>query len=168
MVISVRANSVVNPQRLAILGIREGGDTQVDNDRRLMIVYTGWIAVTHSAVSALTRNRALSFVPNSFVGNGKVELQTFKERGPDDPPEAEAIITASLSSFGTSPDVAAVDEAEVSIEKMSHLPGDPRVLVLRATLAVEEGSVNGISYQVTVLVHPKMIDTVEIDVAETP
>ncbi len=166
-VINVMVADVFNPQRVAILGTREGGDPQAERDRRLMIVYTGFIAVTHGAGNSLSRNTALSFVPFSDE-DGNFMLDTFKARRPDDPPEAEIALTAALASFGSSPEVAAIDRAAVSIQQQNQLTGDPRVLVLRLSLAAHDGAIHSISYQVTVVVHPSMIDSVQIDATDSP
>ena len=156
MAIGVEAGDITNAQRLAMLGTREDGNPEAVADRRLMIVHTGWIGVTFGAGSNLERDTAISFVPNVVFNNGTAELQTFNPVN-QDRPEVEAIVTASLSSFGNSPDTAAVDRAAVRLRKIDALPGDPIVLVLEARLAAAEGAIHGVSYQVTVLAHPDML-----------
>jgi hypothetical protein len=168
MAINVEAGDIVNVQRLAMLGTREGGDPQNDPDRRLMIVYTGWIGVTLGVGSPQQSQTAISFVPNGPGPSGQVEIQTFKTPRQDQA-DVEVVVTASLSSFGSSPDVAAIDKASVSVEKLTSFQGDPRVIILRARLSAAEGAVHGISYQVTVLVHPDMLDTpILVGFGQTP
>jgi hypothetical protein len=133
-----------------------------------MIVYTGWVAVTFGGGGDLQRDLAIAFVPDRIDANGDVEIQAFKPSSPD-LGRVEAAVTVSLSSFGGDPDTAAVDEAAVSLTRQTHLTGDPLVLVLNAALAAADGSIHGLAYQVTVLVHPDLLDgTVTVDRSETP
>jgi hypothetical protein len=121
-----------------------------------MIVYTGWVGATHGAVADLTRDEVISFVPR---GDGRI--QTFGEPNWD-VDDALAIVSASLSSFGGEPDTAALDDASVNLEirQFPGIGGQPRVLILRATLAAAGGAVHGFAYQVTVLVHPSQLGEV--------
>jgi hypothetical protein len=153
--INVELGDVVSAQRLAMRGIREGGSPEADADARLMIVYTGWLSVNLATGSNLHRETFVSFVPN-----GLGQIQTFKPDNEGDLGVVQAVVTASLSSFGDSPVTAAVDRASVSIEPRQ-FPGEggsPRVLILRARLAVSEGTIHAISYQVTVLANPLLLD----------
>jgi hypothetical protein len=157
MAINVALGDVVSPQRLAMRGVREGGNPEADADARLMIVYTGWLEVTLGAGSTLFRDTAISFVPNELG-----QVQTFKPDNEGDLGVVRAIVTASLSSFGSSPDTAAVDRASVFVEPRTFpgIAGSPRVLILRVRLAVADGAIHGVSYQVTVLANPLLLDTV--------
>jgi hypothetical protein len=162
MAINVQLGDVASPQRLAMLGVREGGDPAKDADRRLMIVHSGWMAGTFGVGGPLSRDTALSFVPNGpGTTPGTVAIQTFK-RGNVDVGAVEAIVSSALSSLAGRPEVAAVDHASMALEPRlfpgfdeSHL-----VLVLRARLAAARGVINAISYQVTVLAHPTLVGDV--------
>lgn len=166
MALNVQIKDVVRPQSLDTLTVRRGGSFQTDADQRVLQVYTGWVAATHGAGNDLTRNTAISFVP--LDGNRRV--QTFNP-GNVDLGQIEAVVTASLSSFGGDPDVAAVDRASVRLEPQTFggVGGNPLVLVLRATLAAQDGAVHAFAYQVTVLAHPSLFDQVlTLDPPTTP
>lgn len=156
MTLNVELKDISNPQRLRTLTTRPGGTPGTFADQRLLIVYCGWIGATHGAGSDLTRNTAISFVPNEDGG-----VQTFKA-GNQDLGDVEAIVTAGLSSFGDDPDVAAVDRVTVALETRTFpgVAGHPLVLILRATLAAQNGAVHAFNYQVTLLAHPSLLDAV--------
>ena len=156
MSIKVKMSDMSRPQRLAALVVREGGDPTVPADRRLLIVYTGWIGATHEAGGNLVREEVVSFVPND-----PNTVQTFKP-GKEGGEGVQAVVTASLSSFGGEPDTAAVDRASVSLENKPFLSvdGNALVLVLKVEVAAAGGAVHGIAYQVTVLAHPDLLGPV--------
>jgi hypothetical protein len=59
--------------------------------------------------------------------------------------------------------VAAVDEASVALEDTRIFPGvarHPRILILRARLAAQDGAVHPFGYQVTLLIHPDLLGPV--------
>lgn len=156
MALNVRISDVTRPQSLAALTTRRDGDPNAFADQRLLVTYTGWVGATHGAGDDLTRNTAISFVPL-----GGRDIQTFLP-GNQDLGQVEAIVTASLSSFGDSPAVAAVDRASVELKPQTFggVAGNPLVLILRATLAAHEGNVHAFAYQVTVLAHPSLFGDV--------
>jgi hypothetical protein len=83
----------------------------------------------------------------SFVPRGDGLIQTFGEPNRD-VDDTLAIVSASLSSFGGEPDTAALDDASVNLEirQFPGIGGQPRVLILRATLAAAGGAVHGFAY----------------------
>jgi hypothetical protein len=154
MPLNVELKDITRPQRSATLTTRPGGTPGAFADQRLLLVFTGWVGATHSAGGDLTRNIAIS-----FVANPDRTVQTFKS-GNQDLGQVEAIVVAGLSSFGGDPDVAAVDQVTVGLEPRTFpgVGGQPLVLILRATLAAQDGSVHAFGYQVTVLAHPSLLD----------
>jgi hypothetical protein len=163
MALNVKAGDIVRPKRLAILGVREdANDPPLGADKRLMIVYTGWIAVTHGAGEDESFETAVAFVPNGpGPSANKVEIQTWKEDDKSDLGIVEAVVTSALSGFGDEIDAAAVDSVKVELKHKNFpgIGGAQRFLVLTANLTAEDGAIKGISYQVTVLTHPGLLDT---------
>jgi hypothetical protein len=151
MALNVKLADVVKPQSFG-LSVKEDGPPGTTGDFRRLIVYTGWVAVTFKGSGGVTRETAVSFVPNGGGG-----VQTFNPGA-----VVQATVTASLSSFGEGPDVAAVDEASLDLESRTFpgVSGSPLVLILRARLAVQNGAFHAFSYQVTLLVDPTMLGMV--------
>jgi hypothetical protein len=144
--IKISPEHVHDPQHLRSLVTNVGGETPLVLD-----VYTGWLVFDFDEPSDnIRRDQVISWVPlGTKTSSGAFEVQTYPEG-------ADAVVTASLSSFGDGASVAAVDGALIEIKKQP-LPGrtvDP-VLVLIADVAVSQGGLHRVSYQVTVLANTK-------------
>ena len=115
-----------------------------DEAPQVLDIYTGWLKFDFSVGGVLTRQRVVSWVPLAIHG-GKADVQTY-------PQGAEAIVTASLSSFGHSAQAACVDRAFIATktQPLTHKTLKP-VLVLTVDVAAHNGSLLRIAYQVTVL-----------------
>jgi hypothetical protein len=164
MPVNVKLKDVAQPQRLdALVAIQDPDPTHnpftVPADRRVQIVYTGWLGATFGTV-ALARDQVLSFVPHVDVMDKKLKVQTFLPAN-SDLGDVQAVVMASLSSFGSGPSTAAVDHASIAtVHKSIPGVGDDlglRVLVVTAQVAADGGEVHGIAYQVTVLANPQLL-----------
>jgi hypothetical protein len=170
MAINIPVRDVAGAQHLRCL-VR--GPVKPDDSTNIvdlvMDVYTGWLTFTYQA--GLPHENVISFVP---LGTGTGTSQNIQGYVGG----ASAIVSASISSFADDPDLAAVDRATVKLVTKDFaglLPA--QVLVLDASIAVGEGKLHRIAYQVTVLVTAKeppralaeLNDTrLSIDKATTP
>jgi hypothetical protein len=135
----------------------------------VMDVYTGWLTFTHASNDFAQAN-VVSFVPLGTGTGTNVDIQNYVGG-------ASAIVSASISSFADDPDLAAVDRARVKLTTHNFPGFTGQVLVLNASVAVQEGKLHRVSYQVTALVTAKepsralaeLDETVlSIDRGETP
>jgi hypothetical protein len=110
----------------------------------VMDVYTGWIMFEYEQDDP-GHDHVMSFVPLGTGSGTKLDIVNYVGG-------VSAIVSASVSSFADAPDLAAVDKAKVLL-KTHEFKGVPpaRVLVLDASVAVTEGKLHRVSYQVTVL-----------------
>jgi hypothetical protein len=127
----------------------------------VMDIYTGCCVFEFSGDH---RDPLISLVPLGLHGAGPdVDIQSY-------PGAVEAIISASMTSFGDGPDGAAVDGAVMKLETHS-FPGFPpaNVLVIHAELGAIGGTLYRMAYQVTVFAQtrengqelPNMVVTVD-------
>ncbi len=115
----------------------------------VMDVYTGWLTFDLSD-GDLVRDHVRALVPLGTGSAGMLDIQEYAGG------ISSVVVTASLSSFAGDPDVAAVDSATVKL-KTHNFPGVPPadVLVLDVNVAVQDGTVHRVSYQITVLAAAK-------------
>jgi hypothetical protein len=154
-VIPVRLKDVVEPQHLRCLvrGPLES-NTNVIGDS-VLDVYTGTLVFDYEhTAQTLAFDEVRSFVPLGPRGPGSTmwDVQGY-------PRGASAVVSASVSSFGAVDNhvVAAVDSAQVQLENFNIIPNKPPadLFVIHASIAVQQGGLYRISYQVTVLVPSK-------------
>jgi hypothetical protein len=153
MAINIPLSDVVHPQVFrTVVGI--GSGTKPDGsdaiNSMVMDIYTGWIVFNfNESNDNLIHDHVFSFIPLGAGTGGNVTLQDYTGG-------AGAIVSASISSFGDRPAVAAVDFATVKVVTHSfpgHVPA--QVLLLDASVAVQDGSLHRIAYQVTALASAK-------------
>jgi hypothetical protein len=111
----------------------------------VMDIYTGTCVFTLDNED-LTSDVLTSLVPMGPPdGLGKIHIQGY-------PANVTAIISASMTNFGSNADAAWVDGASVKLVQHS-FPGVPprNVLVITADIGVEDGQLHRMAYQVTVL-----------------
>jgi hypothetical protein len=108
---------------------------------RVMDVYSGWLTIDFRH-DTLTRDRVISWVP--LNDTGKIQKYLGGKDG--------IVTTASISSFGDAPEVAAVDRASTLLKDVP-ISGEmlDGVLVLEVDVAVRAGALHRVAYQVTVL-----------------
>jgi len=112
----------------------------------VMDIYTGTCVFTLDNED-LTSDVLTSLVPMGPKGgpDGKVDIQGY-------PSDVTAIISASMTNFGSNADAAFVDGASVKLEQHSFPGNSPtKVLVIHADVGVEDGQLHRMAYQVTVL-----------------
>jgi hypothetical protein len=112
----------------------------------VMDIYTGCCVFEYGG----DRDPLISLVPLGLHGQGPdVDIQSYP--GVPGSGTVEAIISASMTSFGDDPDGAAVDGAVMKLETHS-FPGFPpaNVLVIHAELGANGGNLYRLAYQVTV------------------
>jgi hypothetical protein len=122
--------------------------------------YTGWITFDFSSPDdGIRRDQVKCLVPlHPATASGTI-VQDYPNG------VAGAIVTASISSFGRTPSVAAVDAAAVQLVNGLAFPGSTRsALVLEADVAVADGHLNRIAYQVTVLAQVREPDELDRNV----
>jgi hypothetical protein len=149
MAINIPLRDVAGAQHLRCL-VR--GPVKPDNPTNIvdlvMDVYTGWLTFTYEQDDP-ANDHVFSFVPLGTGTSTNLDIQSYVGG-------ASAIVSASISSFADDPDLAAVDRATVKLVTKNFaglLPA--QVLVLDASIAVGEGKLHRIAYQVTVLVTAK-------------
>ena len=153
MAIHIPLRDVARPQFFrTVVGV--GGRTNPDGSddirNTVMDIYTGWIVFDfHEGNDNLINDHVFSFIPLGPGTGNNVTLQNYTGG-------AGAIVSASISSFGGRPAVAAVDFATVKLVTHSFLGIPPtQVLLLDASVAVQDGSLHRIAYQVTALAGAK-------------
>ncbi|MFD8023931.1 hypothetical protein ACFV6G_26345, partial [Streptomyces lavendulae] len=122
--------------------------------QQLLHVYTGWIEVNAAAKAGddvTARLQLVSFVP---ISPGVIETVSFAS---GENPLRGTTVTACPASVALeeSNTIFAVDGASVALEKQTELPGvagdHPFCLVLRMNVAIQEGELLRVTYQVTAL-----------------
>jgi hypothetical protein len=110
----------------------------------VMDIYTGTCAFDFSsgAFDGPLRDTLVSLVPLGTHTGQDVDLQNY-------PGPVEAIISASMTSFGDEPTGAAVDGATVKLETHTFPGFQANVLVIHAEIGVESGNLHRLAYQVT-------------------
>lgn len=160
MAIKIPVRDVAGAQHLRCL-VR--GPVKPDDSTNIvdlvMDVYTGWLTFTYEA--GLPHENVISFVPLGTGTGTNLDIQNYVGG-------ASAIVSASISSFAADPDLAAVDRASVKLQT-KNLPGvlPVQVLILDASVAVSEGKLHRIAYQVTVLVTAKEPSRALAELADT-
>jgi len=91
--------------------------------------------------------------PDGNSSNVNIQSYPINPNFPNDPNKAvTAIISASMTNFGSNADAAFVDGASVKLEQHSFPGNSPtKVLVIHADVGVEDGQLHRMAYQVTVL-----------------
>jgi hypothetical protein len=110
----------------------------------VMDIYTGTCAFDFSSGSfdGPLRDNLVSLGPLGTLTGSDVDLQNY-------PGPVEAIISASMTSFGDEPTGAAVDGATVKLESHTFPHFQANVLVINADIGVEAGNLHRLAYQVT-------------------
>jgi hypothetical protein len=93
---------------------------------------------------------AQSFVPlGTKTSSGQFDIQSYPTTTDMDPGGEVAIVSASISNWGHSPEAAWVDSAKVEAS-LQVFPGfSAKVLVLTVNIGVIDGNLNRVAYQVT-------------------
>jgi hypothetical protein len=153
MAINVPLRDVVRPQFFrSVVGSSTGAKPDGSDSIRniVMDIYTGWIVFDfHESHDTLIHDHVFSFIPLGPGSGGLVTVQDYTGG-------ANAIVSASIASFGGRPAVAAVDFATIKLVPHSfagHAPA--HVLLLDASVAVQDGSLHRIAYQVTAIAGAK-------------
>jgi hypothetical protein len=154
MAINIPLQNVVHPQFFRTVVGGGTGFTNPDGSdgirNTVMDIYTGWIVFDFNEThDTLIHEHVFSFIPLGPGSGGNVTLQNYTGG-------AGAIVSASISSFGRRPAVAAVDFATIKLVTHSFsgvLPA--QVLLLDASVAVQDGSLHRIAYQVTAIAGAK-------------
>lgn len=120
----------------------------------VMDIYTGWIRaeIGNPTDDHVARDKFTSFIPLGTKTGSQFNVQGYPEG-------ADAIVSASISSFATEDDAdntCAIDSATVKVVNQN-LPGfAAQLLVLTANLAIQAAMLSRVSYQVTVLARTQL------------
>jgi len=153
MAINIPLRDVVHPQVFRTV-VGSGSGTNPDGSDAIhsmvMDIYTGWIVFDfNESNDNLIHDHVFSFIPLGPGTGGNVTVQNYTGG-------AGAIVSASISSFGRRPAVAAVDVATIKLVTHSFSGIQPaQVLLLDASVAVQDGSLHRIAYQVTAIASAK-------------
>jgi hypothetical protein len=138
-----------NPQHARVTGAGSSplqGEINNAPGSVVMDIYTGTCMFNFTATDDQPSEDIKSLVPLGPQADGKVDIQGY-------PGNVQAIISASLTNFGRSPEAAYVDGAVVKLEQHEFpgVAGRINVLVIHAEIGGEDGDVHRMAYQVTVL-----------------
>ncbi|MER5927701.1 hypothetical protein, partial [Streptomyces mirabilis] len=129
-------------------------DPKNPTERQRLHVYTGWIevnAVAHTIHDVTERFQVVSFVP---ISPGVIETVSL---APGENPLRGTSVTARPASVALNEanTIFAVDGASVALERQTEIPGvvGERLfcLVLRMNVAIQQGELLRVTYQVAVL-----------------
>ncbi|KPI32876.1 hypothetical protein OV450_6906 [Actinobacteria bacterium OV450] len=146
-------------------------DPKNPTTRQRLHVYTGWIevnAVAHTFHDVTERFQVVSFVP---ISPGVIEAFSL---APGENPLRGATVTvrpasAALNEANT---IFAVDGASVAMERQTEIPGvvGERLfcLVLRMNVAIQQGELLRVTYQVTALWNEQLAETAALPGSQAP
>jgi hypothetical protein len=149
-VTTIPLRDVAKPQHLRCFtrGEMKNADGSLFFGDVVMDVYTGTLAFTFDSAD-ISRTTVRSFVPLGDPGPNGWEIQNYISG------RVKPIASASLASFASDPDLAAVDAASVRLQTKNFRGQRPaQVLVIEAQVAVAGGRLHRIAYQVTALSRP--------------